>query len=298
MNTKPCVRCGRPIDRYARLCVYCNWHQSQAYAPAPAAAMAAPVYVPPPDNRARNKLLGIGGGVVAIILAFVIGTWIHGFEPKDTSVAAQQKEAQAAAPAGTPLRSNVTLVPATDAMPAPVLEQPVTSAPPQTPGQQASDATALPSDQYAAVAAKVKEQAKQAKAAAPVDPREVKGAPFEDTPKPATTEPAPEQTAENNAVPANAPMASSVAPAMSRTEAFPEYKPLPEIHVDRETSARMTLTVGADGRVKDIDIIDPIPGATSKLIQSVQNWRFKPATENGTPVSARVSVTVNFHANE
>jgi TonB family protein len=289
------VRCGRPIDQYARLCVYCNWYQAQAYAAQPAATAAAPAYVPPPDNRARNRLLGIGGGVLTIILAFVIGTWMHGFEPKDTSgTTTTSKEAQQSAPAQAPLRSNVTLVPATDAMPAPVLEAPVTSAPPQAPGQQASDATALPSNEYAAVAAKAKAQ-KQARASAPVDPREVRGSAYEEAPAPAKPqrETEPQQTAENNANP-NVPMASSV----SHTSAFPEYKPLPDIHVDRDTSARLTLTVGPDGRVTDIDVIDPIPGATSKLIQSVQNWRFKPATENGTPVSARVSVTINLHGNQ
>jgi len=58
------------------------------------------------------------------------------------------------------------------------------------------------------------------------------------------------------------------------------------------------VTVGADGQVKNVDITEPIPGETSRLIESVQNWRFRPATENGTPVSARVSVTITLHPDE
>src|SRR4029077_4542040 len=134
----------------------------------------------------------------------------------------------------------------------PTLEAPITSAPPQAPGQQASDATALPSDQYAAVAAKAKAQAqKQARAIAPIDPREVRGNAYQEAPK-ADDSSAPQQSAENSNANPNVPMTSSA----THTDAFPEYKPLPEIRVDRDTSARMMLTVGADGRVKDIDIID------------------------------------------
>jgi len=68
----------------------------------------------------------------------------------------------------------------------------------------------------------------------------------------------------------------------------------------QEINAKTGVTIntfGADGRVKDINIIDPIPGATAKVIEAVQTWRFKPATENGTPVNARVPVTIILHSN-
>jgi TonB family protein len=281
-DRKPCVRCERPIDRYAKLCVYCNWEQMQAYTPPPASA-GAPAYVPPPDNRARNRLLMIGGGVALIILAFCVGTWIHGFEPKELKEAeAKQQQQTASAPAQAPQRSNVTLVPATDGPPSEI-EQPLTSAPPQVPGQDASDATALPSEEYAAMAAKAKAQRQATLGGpAPMDPRDIRGRAYEEPLRPS---PAPAQ---------NVPMASSMS---ARTAAYPEYKPVPSIYVTRETKARLNVTVGSDGRVKDIDIVDPIPGATGRLIQAVQTWRFKPATENGVPVPARVAVTITLHSN-
>ena len=85
---------------------------------------------------------------------------------------------------------------------------------------------------------------------------------------------------------------------VARTEPVPEYQPVPEIHVNRDTTARLFLTVGPDGLVQDIDIAEAIPGETSKLIRAVQSWRFKPATENGVPVTARFSVDITIHANE
>jgi TonB family protein len=83
-----------------------------------------------------------------------------------------------------------------------------------------------------------------------------------------------------------------------RTEAVPEYQPVPELHVDRDTTAHLLVTVGADGRVKDIEVVDSIPGETFRLIQAVQRWRFRPAMENGVPVTARVSVAITVRANE
>lgn len=302
-DLQPCIRCERPIDRFARICVYCSWDQNDKAVPPPAVAQATTGYVPPPDNRPRNRVIAIVGGVALVILAFSIGAWM----PSDDRVPerADPKSAVAgnAAPASTN-RANVTLVPATDAL-SPALEQPITTAPAQTPGQDPNDATAMPSDQYAAAAAQVKE-AKQKRTEA--DPRELRGRAFETPP------PVQRATTERPAEPAPAaeretPMASAAPPPppldrspdrsrVSRTEAFPEYKPLPHIAVDQDTTARLVLTVGADGRVKDVNISDPIPGATSKIIDAVQSWRFRPATENGTPVSARVAVTITLHANE
>ena len=83
----------------------------------------------------------------------------------------------------------------------------------------------------------------------------------------------------------------------SRTEAYLESKPLPHISVDHDITARLNLTVSPEGRVTDIDVSETIP-EMAKLIQAVQNWRFRPATENGTPVTARVAVDITFRANE
>jgi TonB family protein len=88
------------------------------------------------------------------------------------------------------------------------------------------------------------------------------------------------------------PQASSI---LVRTRPQPEYQPIPRIRVDRNTTARLDITVGPDGRVQDVNILNAIPGETAKLIAAVQAWRFKPATENGRPVQAHFSVDISFN---
>ncbi len=294
-ETKPCVRCERAIDPHAKTCVYCNWDQAEPASAAPMPSQAAS-YVPPADHRARNRIIGVVALVALVIGAFFIGTFLHGFEPNDAK-AAPNKVAQATAPASTGPKSNMTLIPVTDNTPAPVLEQPFTSAPAQMPGQDPHDATALPSDQYAAVAAKAKAQKTARKE--PVDPRSVRGTAYDDS-KSVQAPVAARAPDHPPSQPTDAATPAQTAPSarVERTDAFPEYKPMPDVHVEQDTSARLTLTVGADGRVKDVDIIDPVPGATTKIIEAVQSWRFRPATENGTPVSAKVNVTITLRGNE
>ena len=56
---------------------------------------------------------------------------------------------------------------------------------------------------------------------------------------------------------------------------------------------RLTLTVGTDGRVRDVDIVQPLAGEMGRLIGAVQSWRFRPATDNGVPVTSRFTVDIN-----
>ena len=290
-DRQPCIRCGRQIDAYARACPFCSWDQS-ATLPPKMEVPSGPAYVPPGETRARNKIIALVAFVALVVIAFVVGTFIHGFDANE--VKAAQKNATATTQtttAGSPTpRNTVTLVPMTDTNLAPV-EQPITSAPAQAPGQQPNDATALPSTEYAAAAARAKAQQK----AASVDPRTIKATPYEPQPVPprrTQRELPPPMTSAQESRP-NAPRQT-----VTRTEAVPEYQPVPEFHVDHDTTAHLLVTVGADGFVKDIEIVDSIPGETSRLIQAVQRWRFRPAKENGVPVTGRVSVAITVRANE
>jgi TonB family protein len=294
---KPCIRCGRSIDGNARACPFCNWDQSEPVPP-PQEREAQPVYVPPPDDRWRGKILGLVALVSLVIIAFVVGMFIHGFEPSEVK-AAQTRNAttQAGTMRTTPAsRSNVTLVPVTGSDAPQSIEQPITSAPPQGPGQQPNDATALPADQYAAAAARAKAEREAAAKAQSVllDPRSITGPAYAGRPI--------RRVVEANAR-TETPTSSDQTPIEGspmisrRTAAYLEYKPLPRISVDRDITARLNLTVNEDGRVTDVDVSDPIPDMP-RLIAAIQNWRFKPATENGTPVTAKVAVDITFHAHE
>lgn len=152
-----------------------------------------------------------------------------------------------------------------------------------------SDATALPSQQYAAAAARA-----QAQSARPVDPRTIRG----DVLQPSTA-PAKKPRSETKP-PAQREPSMAVAQAATRphSEPVPIYQPVPRIRVDRDSIARLYLTVGDDGRVRDIEVVQSVPGEMPKLIGAVQNWRFRPAMQDGQPVTASFTVNITFHANE
>jgi TonB family protein len=289
-DRKSCIRCGRAIDAQAKSCPFCNWDQSQAVPPPEDNINTAPAYVPPDERPWRGKILAAVAFAALLVIAFVIGTFIHGFEPNEVK-AAQKNPAPQAPPAFKPSpRSNVTLVPVSGSDVPQTIEQPITSAPPQAPGQQPNDATALPANQYAAAAARVKAEREAAKKINPlVDPRSLTGAAYQEGEKP--------KQADRNGATNASDQQPAIRKTTSRTDAYLESKPLPHISVDHDITARLNLTVSPEGRVTDIDVSEPIP-EMPKLIQAVQNWRFRPATENGTPVTAKVAVDITFRANE
>src|SRR5438477_9236155 len=146
---KPCVRCERPIDANARSCVYCNWDQGTAKPAETAAAPAAPAYVPPHDNRLRNRILGAIAFVALVIIAFVVGSLVHGSDPRDAKAAQTPLRPAPIAQAEGGPRADVTLVPVTGdgSM---QTESPITTAPAQPPSAgnvdvngDRTDATAL-----------------------------------------------------------------------------------------------------------------------------------------------------------
>jgi hypothetical protein len=277
---KTCIQCERQIDAVARICPFCNWDQSANPARRQVASPAA--YKPPaPENPWRGKIIGIVAFVALVIASFGIGTLIHGFDVPE------KNDKNAAAPAAAPAAaekkpaSDIQLVPASD-----LNEPPVTSAPPANPAQgvpteaQRSDATALPSDQYVQLAA----QARAARKAGPtVDPRTIGGTAYGNAPAP------------RSARPANAPPPPPL--AVRRTNPEPLSQPLPAISVPRNMTASLNLTIGPDGRVTEVAVLQPIP-EIGRLIGAVQGWRFRPGTENGVPVSSNFKVDISFHAHE
>jgi hypothetical protein len=240
-------------------------------------------YVPPPDNRARNKLIGAGAFVALVIVAFSVGAFMnreHGDEPATT-----QTSAPATSTASTP-RSTVTLVPVEGGSDSLQPDVPVTSAPAQQPSAgnvdingERADATALPSEAYSAASQRAKAERAVRASNGTIDPRTIVGGVEPRAPRTAPVE-------------RSRPIHVAAAP---HTQPIPLYQPVPSMSVSRPTSARLFLTVGSDGRVHSINVAQSIPGEMPRLIASVQNWRFKPATENGQPVTSTFSVDINVH---
>jgi len=293
-DQKRCVRCERAIDAYAKLCPFCNWDQAET--PPPVVAQPAPAanYVPPEEHKKRRLLIGGIGGGILLITAFSLGSLIHGANPEETAAkTGGSLVSQTAGPGpekanlGGP-QAQVALEPV--AVNQPMVEQPITSAPAATstngiPDEyQRSDATAVSSAEYQQLAARAKAE----KQSTLTDPR-LLTAPVYRKPRP---QPRPEPAGEQAAA------AEPQRPISLRTPPKAESINFPEIHVDRETTIQLTLLVGADGRVHSVSIDGVLPGQTAKLIAAIHSWRFRPATENGVPVSAPFSTAVSFHANE
>jgi len=284
---KPCTRCERPIDANARSCVYCNWDQGVPKPAETAAAPAAPAYVPPRDTRLRNRILGAIAFAALVVIAFVVGSLVHGSDPNEARASQTPLHPAPAVQAEAGPKADVTLVPVTGdgSMQS---EPPITSAPaqPLSAGNvdvngDRTDATALPSDAYSAAAQRARAERDVRTNNGMIDPRTVAGSVEPRAPRTPSTAPQRPQ-----------PIRVASAP---HTEPIPLYQPVPPLRVDRPTSARLFLTVGTDGRVHDIDIAQSIPGEMPRLIASVQNWRFKPATQNGQPVTSTFSVDINVH---
>jgi TonB family protein len=274
---KPCVRCERAIDGWAKICPFCNWDQSHA---APAQPIAPPAYVadykPPQESLKRYALMGIGG-VLLLIAAFGVGLIIN---QDDAVEAAPEPVTEIETKVPPVRRADTPLVPMNEPG---GIEQPITSAPagPLPDGTsnewERSDATAVSAVEYAELAKRA--QAEKQKPNALVDPRTITGAAYQGS--------APAASRGSTASAGVATAGRAV-----RTRPVPQYQPIPRISASG--AARLDLIIGADGRVREINVRRAINGNNAALIGAVQSWRFKPATENGEPVAAPYSVEISF----
>lgn len=298
-DKKQCIRCDRAIDAYARICPFCNWDQSDFAVPR-VEQIAEQTYVPPPDRSLRKYVLMGIGAVVLLITSFALGSRVHGRNPPKTPA----EEARANAPVRPAPHADVTLFPVNDTA---GIEQPITSAPAANPAQgvpneyQRSDATAVSSAEYAQLAARA--QAEKKKSQPLVDPRTLTGPAYAQASSPSQISSSDESLPAGSARPIEAPAIPRSTPSEPsrisvRTRPVPEYQPIPDIDVREPTTVRLQLTINAEGRVSEVNVLQGVPGQTSKIISTVQTWRFKPATENGTPVPAPFSVDLSFRGNE
>ena len=314
---KPCIRCERAIDQWSKLCPFCNWDQNK---PAPAVE-AAPKqienpYVPEDDIKTQIKRKGLyaAAGVLLLVVAFLVGMIINSDGAPKNVPEAVTEQAEKVAPAK---RADTPLVPTNErgGIEQPITSAPVTAAPQGVPsGYERSDATAVSSVEYNDLAKRAK--AERERMSMVVDPRSLSGAAYAQGQRPAAVRrpvtPAPQQTPQpeqQQQQPAPLPgMGNADAPQQQepprvadqprrgrsaiRTRPVPQHQPIPRI--DATGTARLSLVIGADGRVREIHIEQALNRNTSQLVAAVQKWRFKPATENGEPIAAPYSVDISF----
>jgi protein TonB len=289
---KPCVRCERAIDTWAAICPFCNQDQNapvrkNQIAPAPVAE-----YRPPSEHDLKKKGLMAGAGVLLLAASFGVGMLVNrDGAPKNAPETVEQQLAEEAAERNIPpvRRADTPLVPTNEpgGIEQPITSAPVAAAPGATPDDyQRTDATAVSATEYAEMARRAK--AEKEKMAVIVDPRSITGPAYQ----PRTSAAARPSSSANVQRAAARTTPAPTRRVTMRTRPVPEYQPLPNI--EGGGRAKLSLLIGADGRVRRVDIQQPLQRRTAELVSAVQSWRFKPATENGEPVAAPYSVEIKF----
>lgn len=301
---KRCLRCERPIDAWAGICPFCNWNQAETPPPPDAVAAArtpAAQYKPPEEMNVRKMIAIAAGAAISLVLAFLIGMLINrDGAPKRAPESLEEQAEEHNTENLKPKRADTPLVPAGQGG---IENEPITSAPIVVPpGQvpdeyQRSDATAVSADEYAQMARRAQAEKKR-KMTVLVDPRSISGPAYAQglpvpAQRPRTALPAPIPGAQSAGRATDGPQITRPARRSVRTRPVPQYQPIPRL---RGTgTARFTLVVGVDGRVKDVNVEQMLRGGnTAALLGAIQSWRFKPATENGEPVAAPYSVEISF----
>jgi TonB family protein len=299
---RPCIRCDRAIDAWSKLCPFCNWDQSKTDLPRETAPRQVADAAPPPDDlkeQIKRKGLIAGAGVLVLIASFLVGMVINSDDtPDDAPLPVSEQEQKAIPPVK---RADTPLVPTNErgGVEQPITSAPVASVPTGTSdGYDRSDATAVSSEEYNQLAKRAK--AEKERMSALIDPRSLSGAAYAQGAPPAPrripsnlqqASPAEQQAAAQQAASGVAP-ASPRARRAVRTRPVPQYQPLPNLHASG--TARLTLIIGSDGRVRDVNIERALSRNTADLVSAVQKWRFKPATEDGEPIAAPYSVDISF----
>lgn len=81
----------------------------------------------------------------------------------------------------------------------------------------------------------------------------------------------------------------------SRSRLQPPYPPAEE-RAEVTGSVTVTIVIGTDGRVKDVEKVSAANDAFYRATeqQALRHWRFKPAMVDGRPVESRKRMTVHF----
>ena len=296
-----CRKCGRAIDATAGRCPFCNW--DQAHVPPPPEKVVVPPQVAnykPPEEMNLRRLVGMAGGFgVMLVLAFLIGMVINrDGAPEKAPETLEEQAAEHNVENHQQKRADTPLVPAGQGGidQTPITSAPVPAAPGQAPNDYArTDATAVSADEYAQIAQRAEAERKRNMTVL-VDPRSLTGPAYaqgQRMPVRRTASLARRPLSSTLPGGANDGSPQAARNAAVRTRPIPEYQPIPRL--SGTGSARFTLMIGTDGRVKDVNVERLMRGGnTAQLVSTIQSWRFKPATVNGRAVSAPYSVEISF----
>jgi TonB family protein len=312
---KACQRCHREIDAHARLCPFCNFEYrlerevENRTATVPLGFPQQPPRishsnqpVPLTARLRQNRLFMFAAGAVLLVAAFAIGAMVNVLGNRGRVARAgedrQQRPVLAVEPTQNSTVGDLRLVPAdsTATVGEAITSAPLSSLDENLPAEaQRTDATALPSTEYSRILADA--QRKPDPQSSSVDPRTLPaglGALKQEPPPPSQKKP---EVQKPSAPEIEPPHSQPAASSGNRTRPVPVRQPIPELKGLREGGTlRLRLLVGTDGRVKEVDIVRGLSGATAKVVESIQGWRFKPATLDGEPVEGSFDVEISFNA--
>jgi TonB family protein len=150
-----------------------------------------------------------------------------------------------------------------------------------------TDPTAMSAQQYEQLPAAVTPAATSTAPFTGVDPRVL------------TATPAPPRPAQQTAPkPERAQQPAAERHSSNRTRPRPIAQPIPDFDVHNGGVVRLDLTIGSDGRVKEIEILKGVSGLTAEVVDAARHWRFEPATEDGRPVEGTFKVDIAFNSHD
>jgi protein TonB len=84
-----------------------------------------------------------------------------------------------------------------------------------------------------------------------------------------------------------------VQPAQLITRKDPEYPAIAK-QSGAQGEVVLSATIGVDGKVKDVKVLEGHPLLRNAAITAVKQWVYKPTLLNGVPVEAETRISLNF----
>lgn len=323
---KTCSRCQRLIDARSRMCPYCNQEQvietidgEEREVTESSPAPTSPIALGRRRSVTRQVILAIGG-IALMVGMFFIGWMVYAWGQPDSKKGPLEKDEEVEARADRPT-PDLTLV--ADGSGIPDVERAYTSRLAETlnadlPEEfQRRDATALPIAVYQRVAEEERRREREQRSEL-VDPRDVtqsarpsRGRPSapappsqplptssslgeipgnDGLPKPSQPDSGSSPQRASQEQPAEPAAASE--PVTQRTRPKPLSQPLPRVSSRTPGTVRVSLTVGSDGEVANVRVVQGMPGVTPQVVSAVNRWKFQPATVGGQPVESTYEVEI------
>jgi TonB family protein len=327
MNPKKnCLRCNRLIDAEARICPFCNQEQmvedldgSTKPVKEPSPPSPSPIWGAGSERSRRRKIILTTGGVILLIATFFGGWILYALGQQDRGRRPDAEEIPVAETEDPTPLPDLTLVadhradPSIDPAYTSRLGEELNAELPEE--FQRRDATALPWAVYQRVAAEeeIRETERRARL---VDPREVTEAarPRQPVARVERDTESPQPPARPlGEIPGAAPpvmegpaaapqqqqqpQAAPEAAGMVQTKPKPVSQPLPSIVSRVPGTIRLNLTVGANGQVQNVEVLQQMPGVTPRVVAAVREWRFQPATIDGRPIESNYQVEIVVRPN-